>query len=188
MFILVISWIIYLALHSFLASNGCKEWVKHQIGLKGAWYRLVYTLISISGLILIGWIIDEIPQKRLLDPGIFIYAGYLLILVGIVVVLLSFRYLSGMEFIGLKKMTTENNLVTGCIHARVRHPIYTGTIAILLGYLSYQPTAVVLISVVIILLYLPIGIYFEERKLIEKFGKDYLNYKNKVPSIFPRLW
>ena len=188
MFLLVISWIIYLSLHSFLASNLCKEWVTNHIGWKGSGYRFVYSLISVVGLIAVGTLIREMPQKRLFDPGIFIYSGYFLIGLGTVIVLFSFRYLSGMEFIGLKKMTTENRLVTRGLHSRVRHPIYTGTVAILLGYFIYQPTDVIAVSVVVILVYLPIGIYFEERKLIEKFGDNYLSYKKKVPSIFPRFW
>jgi len=187
MFILIISWIIYLSIHSWLASNACKEWVSEHVGLKGSGYRLVYSLISIVGLIGLGWIIKEMPQKRLFDPGVFIFSAYLLIAAGVVIVFFSFRYLSGLEFVGLRKFSSEGKLVTHGIHSWVRHPIYTGTIAILLEYFICQPSDVILISVVVILNYLPIGIYFEERKLIQKFGEAYLNYKKKVPSILPGL-
>ncbi len=187
MLLLVISWIIYLASHSLLASNACKDWAAIHIGLKGSGYRLVYTLISVVGLISLGWWIKRMPDQWLFDPGNFIYAGYFLIVAGVVIVFFSFRYLSGMEFIGLRKFSSEDKLVTHGIHSRVRHPIYTGTIVILLGYFIYQPSDVVLVSVVLILIYLPIGIYFEERKLIQKFGEAYLNYKKEVPSILPGL-
>lgn len=187
MVLLAIYWIIYLALHSLLASNACKGWVSQHIGLKGSGYRFAYSFISVVGLIALGWVIRDMPQKWLFDPGNFIYAGYFLIVAGIVIVFFSFRYLSGMEFIGLRKFSSEDKLVTHGIHSRVRHPIYTGTIAILLEYFIYQPSDVVMVLVVLILIYLPIGIYFEERKLIQKFGEAYLNYKKEVPSILPGL-
>jgi protein-S-isoprenylcysteine O-methyltransferase Ste14 len=36
-------------------------------------------------------------------------------------------------------------------------------------------------------LYALIGIPFEERKLIQIFGQDYIDYQQRVPAIFPFL-
>jgi protein-S-isoprenylcysteine O-methyltransferase Ste14 len=36
-----------------------------------------------------------------------------------------------------------------------------------------------------VLVYIPIGIYFEEKKLIKMYGDQYVEYKKRVPAIFP---
>ena len=37
-------------------------------------------------------------------------------------------------------------------------------------------------------LYMVIGSHYEERRLIEIFGQEYLTYRNQVGAFFPRLW
>ena len=69
----------------------------------------------------------------------------------------------------------------------VRHPIYTGTILVILGFFLFIPNLPTLVSCMCMLLYLPIGIYLEEKKLIALYGSAYLEYRDKVPALFPRL-
>jgi protein-S-isoprenylcysteine O-methyltransferase Ste14 len=69
----------------------------------------------------------------------------------------------------------------------VRHPIYTGAILFYLGAslitMSIASTAFLMI---IITFYISISRY-EERILVEAFGKDYLEYKKKTGMLFPKL-
>ena len=69
----------------------------------------------------------------------------------------------------------------------VRHPIYSGTILIILGYLLYIPKLSSLIITLVVFIYLAIGIYFEEKKLKSEVGQQYLDYKRNVPSIIPKI-
>jgi len=67
----------------------------------------------------------------------------------------------------------------------VRHPLYLGMILALFGVLVYQPTWANLIFLLAASLYIRIGIYFEERKLIGEFGELYRHYRRRVPMLVP---
>ena len=77
-------------------------------------------------------------------------------------------------------------LVTIGIFAHVRHPMYLGYI---LAYLGGIVGTMSLLSIIpwllIIHLYNKIANY-EEQKLEQRFGKEYLEYKRKVPKWIPR--
>jgi protein-S-isoprenylcysteine O-methyltransferase Ste14 len=68
----------------------------------------------------------------------------------------------------------------------VRHPILAGLILIVLGFFFFIPNLPTAISCVCVLLYIPIGIYIEEKKLIATYGDQYVEYQKKVPAILPK--
>lgn len=185
--ILIGAWVIYLTLHSLLASNSAKEKAA-KFGLQGSVYRLGYSIFSTIGIAAIGWYMIQLPEKLLFNILLLKVLGGIIVLAGLVVLWLSFKFFSGLEFLGIISANSEDRLVTRGIHSKVRHPIYTGTILILIGYFLYAPTDVLLVSAIAILLYLPVGIYFEEKKLILKFGKEYQDYKKNVPSLIPGIY
>jgi protein-S-isoprenylcysteine O-methyltransferase Ste14 len=98
----------------------------------------------------------------------------------------SFSRISTGEFLGTKT-GKETTLVTNGIYARVRHPLYSATLLFLLGFCLFMPTIENLITTVVIGVYIPIGIWLEEKKLVEVFGTQYQEYAAKVPAIFPKL-
>ncbi len=105
---------------------------------------------------------------------------------GVIILVVSFRYMSGPAFLGLKK-EVYSGLITDGLHGYIRHPIYTGTILVLVGLLMYHPTDIILITDLVIFAYLPLGIKWEEQKLIDQFGEAYLKYKKEVSALVPRL-
>ncbi|CAF1180675.1 unnamed protein product [Rotaria sordida] len=80
---------------------------------------------------------------------------------------------------------TINNptLVTTGLFRYCRHPLY------LITLLSLTITPVMsldrLAFIIYTCIYGSIGIYFEERKLIQIFGQAYIDYQQHVPAIFP---
>jgi protein-S-isoprenylcysteine O-methyltransferase Ste14 len=56
-----------------------------------------------------------------------------------------------------------------------------------LGYFLFEPTLANLASALCIFLYLPLGIYLEEKKLIQQYGDRYIQYKKEVPAILPKI-
>ena len=72
-------------------------------------------------------------------------------------------------------------------HAKVwlkdRHPIYLFSIL----FLGLRPTMDLFyfIFYLVIVLYFIIGSYFEEKKLVERFGQIYIDYQKEVPRIIP---
>jgi methanethiol S-methyltransferase len=65
----------------------------------------------------------------------------------------------------------------------VRHPIYLFSIL----FLVFRPAMNLfyVVTSICIVIYFYVGSFYEEKKLVEKFGDEYLLYKKKVPGIFP---
>ena len=105
---------------------------------------------------------------------------------GVFIIKRSFRNYSFRAFVGfIKEKTTL--LKTNGIHGAIRHPLYTGTLLIALGYFFFNPLLIHSITFFSIVLYLPFGTYWKEKKLIEMHGENYTQYKKEVPSLFPKF-
>ncbi|MEQ8473402.1 MAG: isoprenylcysteine carboxylmethyltransferase family protein [Marinoscillum sp.] len=181
------SWVVYLAVHSLLASTAIKKTVREKAGWFWPFYRFFYSVVSIVGLLWIFLILATTPSHTLFDPpGYLRYIGMIFASWGVILMVVSFRYLSGLQFMGIKKPKT-GELVTKGLHAFVRHPLYSGNILMLVGLILNHPTDMLLLSTFIIFAYFPIGIYFEEKKLVEEFGEAYVEYSREVPAIFPKI-
>lgn len=184
--IVVICWVAYLALHSLFASQSVKDqFNKYRFFVR--YYRLFYSVISGIGLIFLLFLLIITPSKLLLVvPGYLKYIAMVLASWGVIIVVVSFRYISGWEFLGMKK-AVKTELIREGIHGYVRHPIYLGTILILVGLVLFNPTDIVMLSVSVVFIYFPFGIRFEEQRLLKELGEEYEKYKNEVPSILPKL-
>ena len=66
--------------------------------------------------------------------------------------------------------------------------MYLALIILLAGIVLYEPSYRSIISFSALFIYLQIGIYFEEKKLVRTFGKSYLEYKKITPKLFPKLF
>ena len=182
-------WLSFGVVHSALASTPVKR-ILHP--LFGRSYRLSYNLFSALhiGLILIAgrvWLGDTSASLNLasqLDTIIVVcrWAG-----VGIILAALT-QYDLG-RFGGLTQLRRgsessgdeESLHITG-LHRYVRHPLYLG------AYLFLWGGAVDELGLQTALwgsLYLFIGTWFEERKLISLYGRHYVEYREKVPAILP---
>ncbi len=80
-----------------------------------------------------------------------------------------------------------NDLVTTGIFAYVRHPMYLGIILTYLGYIVGTLSLLTLAPwFLILILYVRMANY-EEEQLEKRFGKEYLNYKKRVPKWIPEI-
>ena len=77
------------------------------------------------------------------------------------------------------------NLVTNGLYRYVRHPLYTFSLLILWLSPSMSMNSVVVYAALTI--YVLIGIFFEERKLLREFGQPYAQYKSVTPMLVPAL-
>ena len=185
--LIVVLWSGYLLLHSLLASQTAKDWAYKNLRIGVQLYRLLYSLISTIGIFYIFYQMLIIPSHELFLPtGWLKYVSMIIASWGVIILVVSFRYMSGLAFLGLKK-EVYSGLITDGLHGYMRHPIYTGTILVLVGLLMYHPTDIILVTDLVIFAYLPLGIKWEEQKLIDQFGDEYLKYKKEVPALIPRL-
>lgn len=177
---LVAGWAVYFALHSALASERVKKIFPQKI------YRLVYVLIAAAGLLALLFYNDSIQAVNFFkSQGPVRYASLLVTTLGVMIIHSSFRHYSIRGFLGFGEERQE--LKTDGILLYIRHPIYAGTILVVTGFFLYIPNLPTLISCLCTFIYLPIGIYLEEKKLLARFGDRYSEYRKKVPALFPRI-
>lgn len=185
--LLIVAWTIYFFLHSFLATDLVKSFLKRVMGQGFRFYRLIYSLISTLGLAFLFLLNGLIPSSPIFESvGILRYTGLVLAAWGVIVIRLAFREYNLSSFLGLQS-EEEGTLKRNGILRNVRHPIYTGIILLVFGFILVNPKITTLVSSICILLCLAIGIYFEEEKLIKTFGDSYRRYQEEVPMLFPRL-
>lgn len=83
-----------------------------------------------------------------------------------------------------KPQNTSNMVDTG-IYRLSRNPMYLGLLLILCGWILYSDNIYTLLIVPLFIWYMNIfQIIPEEKVMQEKFGIDYLNYKNEVRRWF----
>jgi protein-S-isoprenylcysteine O-methyltransferase Ste14 len=185
---LVLAWCGYFFLHSWLASEGVKARISRLAGKWFHYYRLTYSVLSTMGLVFLIWFARSLPGSAFFTTSFFtLLVGFSLASAGILLIGMAFRHYRFSEFIGLRSEAHEALHMKGILK-KIRHPIYSGTVLIVLGYFVYSPGLSTLLSALCIFTYLPVGIWLEEKKLIRQFGQAYLDYKKRVPALVPRWW
>jgi len=189
--ILALGWIVFYTSHTFLASLNIKR--KFRLWMKGSykWYRLIYSLYStlfFFGLFVFAATI--VPQWIFNPADGSTYFGFMLATFGTIISVKSMKGISSGRFIGWRlhdDLSDNEELIRDGWYKYMRHPLYAGLILIFLGYFLYVPNLSSLIHLLALLCYLPVGIYFEEEKLLSIYGEAYVNYKKTVPPIIPRF-
>ena len=181
--ILALLWISFGIIHSVLASDTVKKIVQTK------YYRLIYNLLAIILLIPILYFQLTAESKRLMEDSIFNQLlGGIMMSAGIFMMYISIKGYASKEFLGLDFDKKEPfGLKTDGLSEFVRHPLYTGTLLFFWGTFGFFATETFLTTALFITIYVRIGIYFEEKKLVRVFGKDYGEYRKKVPMLIPRL-
>jgi protein-S-isoprenylcysteine O-methyltransferase Ste14 len=73
-------------------------------------------------------------------------------------------------------------------YAMMRHPLYTGNIALVLGFaLACSTYWAIPVALVFFWFYYPPAIEYEDRKLNRIFGEQWEQWSAETPALFPRL-
>ena len=184
--------------HSYFASLNFKRKLVNKIGDKIAFYRLFYNLFSTIEFFAILFLVPKINIKvyDLSYPyDLIIYFIQFLGFIGIIWTGLSFDW---KEFVGIKQIiryfrgTYEIEDLDEKPEFRIsgpfkylRHPSYFFSII----FLGARPTMDVTYFVLFIAgtIYFIFGAIYEEKKLIQIYGKTYLQYKKEVPFFIPKI-
>jgi protein-S-isoprenylcysteine O-methyltransferase Ste14 len=179
--------------HSVMA----RPWFKRQ------WTRLVpepierstYVLMSnvaLAALVIlwqpIGLIVWEVP------PGPARWAMWSLFAAGWLMVPLVTLMINHFDLFGTRQVWlflrgqeyTSLPFRTPLLYSKMRHPLYLGwTIAF-----WAIPTMTVghLLLAALLTGYMLVAVVFEERDLVTHFGRQYEDYRRRVPMFLPRLW
>ena len=134
-------------------------------------------------LFILSWVPVKINIKGILDiSGLYISAvSIILILIGIIMLAAA--------NLDIKKAVNKNQLITTGLFSYIRNPMYGSHIFFIMpGVCLLTNNAVTLFSILCTLIIFYILIPKEEDVLEENFGEEYLDYKNKVRRLIPRLF
>ena len=191
MFTLLLSLAIWGVIHSILASHFAKDMIRGILGKDlMRFYRFgynVFSVISFAPILYLMWILPDQPLYQVPAPWSYLmFAGQVISALLLLVALLQTDTLS---FIGVKQFFIEveesGQLVTRGLYRVVRHPLYTFSLLFL--WLTPSMSVNSLTLYIGATLYILIGAYFEERKLLRDFGVAYAEYKRKTPMLIPGL-
>lgn len=213
--LLVIYILGYVLLHSLLASLPVKAWVQHTLGDQvNRWYRLGYNVVAVVLLLPLPVVLALLPDQVLyVVPAPWrwlMLAGQGVALLGL---LATTRQTDTSYFLGFSQLREQpaaantgnpadhpvdhsgnhspdpsvgdDTLVTDGLYGYVRHPMYA--FSILLVWLSPAMSSNLLAVILLLSLYMYIGSFHEEHRLIQVFGDQYRAYQQRVPRLLPRL-
>ncbi len=181
-----LSGLIFAVSHSLLASQRCKQWVYQRV-LPEPRYRLLYSLIAIVATA--GWVlyVHQLPDRPLYQSDGLLW--WLLVSVqalGAVVALTAFQPIDGLVFLGLRKAPAINDpFVERGIYRRLRHPMYSGAMLILLAAPEQSWNG--LHFTLVICLYFIIGSRYEEARMLAAHP-EYEAYRRRVAAFVPRFY
>ncbi|MCP4139227.1 MAG: isoprenylcysteine carboxylmethyltransferase family protein [Chloroflexi bacterium] len=190
---LILSVVFWGIVHSVMASLKFKATLEKLLGKKVMrFYRLFYNVFSAISFLPILWLMRVMPDHTLYEisaPWLYVMLfGQFLALVGLIVGLFQTDV---WEFTGLRQIIAPNGeengkLVIKGLYKYVRHPLYT--FGLLFIWLTPVMTINMLVMYISATIYIVIGAYFEERKLLREFGNAYVAYQSNTPMLLPRLW
>jgi protein-S-isoprenylcysteine O-methyltransferase Ste14 len=111
--------------------------------------------------------------------------GTLLALGGLLVMFLAFRAL-GRAIQVAPEPRPDAQLVTRGIYERLRHPIYTGIVIIVVGLFLRKATPLVGIGTAVVIAFLVVKVRIEEKLLLARYP-EYAAYKARTWGVLPGL-
>ncbi len=188
--IYALAWLSFGLGHSLLAGGGAK---KRLFPVFGSFHRLSYNLFAalhIALVMALGWRLFGAIEAFQLAPWArnALLIGYVLGWAAFLWALKGYDLglLAGTKQIRERmreplKPADEPLLIAGA-HRYVRHPLYAGAFLILWGRISDEFD---LATAAWASLYLVAGTFFEERKLLRLYGKEYADYRRSTPAFIP---
>jgi len=176
--------------HSVMARKPFKQWLTQYV--PAALERSTYVLLASLALVLLFWQWRPIPDVvwEITSPQIATNITAISFF-GFALVLLSSFLINHFELFGLHQVAInaagrtmpEPRFKTPVLYKVVRHPIYLGFI--IAFWAAPTMTAGHLLFAAVTTAYIFVGIALEEHDLIDLFGDEYRQYKQRVSMLIP---
>ena len=190
--IILIAVLVYGVIHSLLASHPAKDLARRWFGeTSGRVYRLAYNIFAVVSLLPVLALVALLPDWRLyILPSPWSFLALAMQGVAVLALLVGLWQTGVWWFLGLEQLVRpiegdEPQLVIRGLYRWVRHPLYTAGLVFI--WLTPLMTTNLLVLNVGLTIYLVIGAYFEERKLLREFGPAYAEYQRRTPMLVPGL-
>jgi protein-S-isoprenylcysteine O-methyltransferase Ste14 len=179
---------IYGVVHSILAATRLKQWARRVFGAWGErGYRLLYNLLALITFLPV--LVIAMQPSPLLYQIRMPWLVLTLTLQGLALAALGVGVLQtgALSFLGIrqlfKKTPPPSRFIAGGLYRYVRHPLYTAGLLLMACFPTMTLNLLVLFTA--LALYVLIGIWFEERKLLVEFGEVYARYQRSTPMLIP---
>jgi protein-S-isoprenylcysteine O-methyltransferase Ste14 len=190
---LAFGWVTYGVVHSLLAALTVKSWVTQRWPQSAPYYRLAFNALAVVLVLPLAWATYALPGEwlwRWSGPAAWIANG--LALAALAGLWLSAGSYDMGEFLGTRPWREKRadaveheGFRISPLHRHVRHPWYA--LGLVLIWTRDMNTPL-LVSAIAVTLYLIVGAWLEERKLVARFGAAYREYCGKVPGLVPLPW
>lgn len=182
---------LYGFIHSLLASFGFKKWIQHRLGnYTTRYYRLAYNFFAVISFLPVLALPAILPDRELYKIQVpWIYLTLAVQALAVVALAVGVVQTGVWHFFGLKQLlmgddAQDGELFVKGLYCYVRHPLYTAGI-IFIWFVPVMSWNVLALNIGLSL-YFIIGAIVEERKLVQTYGKPYLDYQRQVPMLIPR--
>jgi protein-S-isoprenylcysteine O-methyltransferase Ste14 len=144
--------------------------------------------ISITIGYILSFSIGSTRIGRIYHWDTFFGIGVVMVVLGLIVRIQSMVTLNNNFTYSVSKVE-GHKLVESGIYKKIRHPGYLGQLIIFVGIsVSMSNWLSVLFMVIPISIGYNYRVNVEERFMLEQFGQDYLNYKNRTKKIIPMIY
>lgn len=185
-----LAWLSFGLGHSLLAGEAAKRWLRPRLG---GGVRIAYNAIAIVHLAAVAavghWAFAATapwPLPPALRAALLTVAA-----AGVVLLVVAGRGYDLGRLSGLRQLRAarqgiveaeDEPLRTDGLHRFVRHPLYSAAFLVLWGLVDdHQSAATAAWGSV----YLVIGTWAEERRLLRRYGQAYTDYRRRVPAFVP---
>jgi protein-S-isoprenylcysteine O-methyltransferase Ste14 len=165
--------------HSLTASHSFKEKTEQLFGSL-RFYRLGYNLFALASFFPVAYLTSALPDAPAYEvaaPFSYLMRGGQIL--AALLLFVAFAQTDMFSFTGMtslfEKKEKPSKLVVNGLYRFMRHPLYVfGLLFIWLNPIVSQNSLALYVGATI---YVFIGAYFEERKLLRKFGAEYATYR-----------
>ena len=189
---LAAAWTLWCALHSALIARPLTGALRRRLGVRFGYYRLLYNAFSVATLVPLALLHGSWRGEVLLAyRGGWRPLALLLNLAAAALFVLGARAYGTADFLGLRSAVAAWRgeeqeappFSTRGVLRWVRHPWYLAGLLVLWGH---DLDLAGLVSAAVLTLYLLLGAWLEERKLVAEYGDAYRAYQRAVPMLLPR--
>jgi protein-S-isoprenylcysteine O-methyltransferase Ste14 len=162
-------------------------WTKQSVYRESRWQRLRYVIPLVIG----GYLVMK--GRRLSDPldlrviphvDALAWIGVVLCVGGFLFCIWA-RFTLGRNWSGIVTFKGGHELITRGPYAIVRHPIYTGMLAMIVATVLVLGHIAGIIALPLVLVSLWIKLRYEEKLMLQKFPDEYAAYQQRVKRLIP---
>lgn len=186
--------ILWGVLHSTLASHPVKAVLRRIAGdlAFDRLYRFSYNVFAVCSFYPIAMMLYTFADRPLYSiPSPWVYLTVIVQAIAAMVLISAVVQTGAAEFTGWEQLSSTDEvkppvLMTDGWYAHVRHPLYVGIL--IFAWLIPEMTVNRLTLLIVFTLYIFIGAWFEERKLLKDFAPAYAEYMARVPMFIPKIF